>query len=66
MTGQQWLWSFSYPGTHVQSNELYLPVNREVEFRVTSEDVTHGFWIVNMGVQVDANPGHHHDDSHDT
>jgi cytochrome c oxidase subunit II len=57
VTGQQWLWSFSYPGTHVQSNELYLPVNREVEFRVTSVDVTHGFWIVNMGVQVDANPG---------
>ncbi len=57
VTGQQWLWSFSYPGTHVQSNQLYLPVNREVEFRVTSVDVTHGFWIVNMGVQVDANPG---------
>ena len=57
VTGQQWLWSFSYPGTHVQSNELYLPVNREVEFRVTSDDVTHGFWITNMGVQVDANPG---------
>jgi cytochrome c oxidase subunit 2 len=57
VTGQQWIWSFAYPGTHVQSNELYLPDNREVEFRVTSEDVTHGFWIVNMGVQVDANPG---------
>jgi cytochrome c oxidase subunit 2 len=39
------------------SNELYLPDNREVEFRVTSVDVTHGFWVVNMGVQVDANPG---------
>jgi cytochrome c oxidase subunit 2 len=57
VTGQQWLWSFSYPGTHVESNQLYLPVDREVEFRVTSVDVTHGFWIVNMGVQVDANPG---------
>ncbi|MEO9180701.1 MAG: cytochrome c oxidase subunit II [Acidimicrobiales bacterium] len=57
VTGQQWLWSFSYPGTHVESNVLYLPVNREVEFRITSKDVTHGFWIVNMGVQVDANPG---------
>jgi cytochrome c oxidase subunit 2 len=55
--GQQWIWSFSYPGSHVESNELYLPDNREVEFRITSEDVTHGFWIVNMGVQVDANPG---------
>lgn len=57
VTGQQWVWSFSYPGSHVSSNELYLPDNREVEFHVTSEDVTHGFWIANMGVQVDANPG---------
>lgn len=57
VTGQQWVWTFEYPGSHVESNVLYLPINREVEFRVTSEDVTHGFWIINMGVQVDANPG---------
>jgi cytochrome c oxidase subunit 2 len=57
VTGQQWVWSFSYPGTHVSSPQLYLPDNREVEFRVTSKDVTHGFWIVNMGIQVDANVG---------
>jgi cytochrome c oxidase subunit 2 len=54
---QQWVWTFQYPGTHVESNELYLPKGREVEFRVTSDDVTHGFWIVQMGVQVDANAG---------
>ncbi|MGC2484666.1 MAG: cytochrome c oxidase subunit II [Acidimicrobiales bacterium] len=57
VTGQQWVWTFTYPGTHIVSNELYVPDNREVEFRVTSEDVTHGFWVVNFGVQVDANPG---------
>lgn len=57
VTGQQWVWSFSYPGTHVVSNELYLPKGREVEFHVTSEDITHGFWIANMGVQMDANSG---------
>jgi cytochrome c oxidase subunit 2 len=57
VTGQQWVWTFAYPGTHVVSNELYVPDNREVEFRVTSVDVTHGFWVVNFGVQVDANPG---------
>jgi cytochrome c oxidase subunit 2 len=57
VTGQQWVWSFAYPGTHVQSNELYLPENREVIFDVTSKDVTHGFWIAQMGVQVDANVG---------
>jgi cytochrome c oxidase subunit II len=54
---QQWVWTFQYPGTHVESNSLYLPEGREVEFHITSVDVTHGFWIVQMGVQVDANPG---------
>jgi cytochrome c oxidase subunit II len=57
VTGQQWVWTFAYPGTHVVSQELYLPENREVEFRITSVDVTHGFWVANFGVQVDANPG---------
>jgi cytochrome c oxidase subunit 2 len=57
VVAQQWVWTFEYPGTHVESNSLYLPEGREVEFRVTSDDVTHGFWIVQMGVQVDANAG---------
>ncbi len=56
MTGQQWLWTFSYPGTGVESRSLVLPVNRPVEFNVTSVDVTHGFWPAALGVQVDANP----------
>jgi cytochrome c oxidase subunit 2 len=41
----------------VESNILVLPVNRKVEFNVTSEDVVHGFWIVQMGVKINANPG---------
>jgi cytochrome c oxidase subunit 2 len=36
---------------------LVLPINRPVQFNVTSVDVTHGFWPVALGVQVDANPG---------
>jgi cytochrome c oxidase subunit 2 len=55
--GQQWLWTFQYPGTGVESRSLVLPDNRPVEFNVTSEDVTHGFWPAALGVQVDANPG---------
>jgi cytochrome c oxidase subunit 2 len=57
VTGQQWLWTFTYPGTGVESRSLVLPVNRPIEFNVTSEDVTHGFWPAALGVQVDANPG---------
>jgi cytochrome c oxidase subunit II len=58
VTGQQWVWTFSYPGEGgAQSDQLYLPVNRPVVFDVTSDDVIHSFWIVQMGIKVDANPG---------
>ena len=59
VTGQQWAWNFDYVnnGT-VRSNVLYLPVNKPVVFHITSKDVIHGFWIVQMGIKVDANPGY--------
>ena len=56
VTGQQWVWTYSYPGTGVETRTLELPVNRPVQFNVTSVDVTHGFWPAALGVQVDANP----------
>ena len=59
VTGQQWAWNFDYVdnGT-VRSPDLYLPVNKPVVFHITSKDVIHGFWIVQMGIKVDANPGY--------
>jgi len=58
VTGQQWVWTFSYPGQgRVESDQLYLPVDRPVLFHVTSNDVVHSFWVVQMGIKVDANPG---------
>jgi len=45
VTGQQWVWTFSYPQNgNVESEQLYLPVNRPVVFHVTSKDVIHSFW----------------------
>lgn len=58
VTGEQWVWTFKYPGNGgVQTDQLYLPVNRAVVFKVTSDDVIHSFWVVQMGIKVDANPG---------
>lgn len=58
VTGQQWVWTFSYPQNgNVESDQLYLPVDRPVVFHVTSKDVIHSFWVVEMGIKVDANPG---------
>jgi cytochrome c oxidase subunit 2 len=56
VTGQQWLWTFDYQNTAVKTAEPYLPVGRDVHFNVTSKDVVHGFWIVQMGVKINANP----------
>ena len=41
----------------METRTLELPVNRPVQFNITSVDVTHGFWPAALGVQVDANPG---------
>lgn len=57
VTGQQWLWTFHYPGTSATTEDMYLPEGKTVTFNITSVDVVHGFWITQMGVKVDANPG---------
>ncbi len=59
VTGQQWVWNFDYPESKgVRSEVLYLPVNRPVVFHITSKDVKHSFWVVQMGIKMDANPGY--------
>lgn len=58
VTGQQWVWSFQYPDyQNVAVAELVVPEGRPVYFNVTSEDVVHNFWVVELGVKIDANPG---------
>lgn len=57
VTGQQWAWNFDYPNG-ARSETLYLPVNVPVVFHITSVDVKHSFWIVEMGIKMDANPGY--------
>lgn len=59
VTAQQWAWTFDYTNYSIsnQNQTIELPVNRPVQFLVTSEDVLHGFSIRAMGVRIDANPG---------
>lgn len=60
VTAQQWQWTFDYPqysATSKGAQLIEIPVNRPVEFYVTSNDVLHGFAIQALGVRVDANPG---------
>lgn len=55
--GNQWVWNFNYKEDgNFSSHELYLPVDEPVMFNISSVDVIHSFWIVEMGVKMDANP----------
>jgi cytochrome c oxidase subunit II len=56
--GQQWQFTYRYPSLGgMESNQLVLPANSVVELHVTSLDVVHSFWAVELGVKADANPG---------
>jgi cytochrome c oxidase subunit 2 len=57
VVGQEWTWTFAYPGSGAESHELELPLGRPVQFRVTSDDVLHGFSVAGLGITMDANPG---------
>jgi cytochrome c oxidase subunit 2 len=63
VTGQQFEWTFSYPAYHdadgqpIIAYQLYLPVNRPVDFEIHSVDVIHTFWVPAFRLQEDAVPG---------
>jgi cytochrome c oxidase subunit II len=60
VTGQQFAWHYSYKapnGKPVESNLLYLPVNRQVKFEIHTKDVIHSFWIPDFRLKSDAVPG---------
>jgi|SRR5581483_591562 len=56
--GQQWEFTYRYPSLGgLESDQLYLPAGTDIELHVTSLDVIHSFWAVQLGVKADANPG---------
>lgn len=58
VVGQNWFWTFSYPGENVTTrDDLVLPANRTVVFRLASEDVVHSMHVPALGVKQDAVPG---------
>jgi cytochrome c oxidase subunit 2 len=56
---QQFAWSFGYPGKgNVWSEgELHVPVNRQVHFKMHSQDVIHSFWVPEWRIKKDNVPG---------
>jgi cytochrome c oxidase subunit 2 len=57
VTAFQWGWQFEYPVQGVKSSTLYLPVNRQAHFILTSRDVIHSFWVPEFRLKQDVLPG---------
>ena len=60
VTGLQWAWTFEYEpvnGLAVVSDELHVPVGKQVLLRMTSNDVIHSFWVPEFRVKQDLVPG---------
>jgi cytochrome c oxidase subunit 2 len=56
VTAHQWDWSFEYPEGFT-SNELHLPLNRQVVLKMQSLDVIHSFWVPEFRIKQDVVPG---------
>lgn len=62
VTARQWSWSFQYPadpksGLAVSSDQLHIPVGKQVLLQMTSNDVIHSFWVPEFRVKQDVVPG---------
>lgn len=55
--GQQWTWTYRWPEYGgIETPGVELPVNKMIEFNVTSLDVIHSWTVHRLGIKADANP----------
>lgn len=55
--GAQFTWTFEYPEYGIVTNELHLPVDKQVVLKMTSSDVIHSFWVPEFRLKQDVVPG---------
>lgn len=56
--GRQWWWEVRYPDHEITTaNEIYIPAGQPVNFRLTTADVIHSFWVPELNGKIDMIPG---------
>ena len=55
--GKQWMWKVEYPGGQKEIDSLHLPLDRDVQLLMTSEDVIHDFGLPAFRLKRDVLPG---------
>ena len=64
--GQQWWWEYRYDIDRdgevdiITATQIVVPVGRDVELKIQSNDVIHSFWIPAINGKKDAEPGRTH------
>jgi cytochrome c oxidase subunit 2 len=63
LTGHQWWWEVQYDSGTASNvvftaNEIHIPVGKAVQFKLSSTDVIHSFWVPNLDGKKDLIPGH--------
>jgi cytochrome c oxidase subunit 2 len=53
---KKWLWEFEYPNGTVSTNELRVPIDRNVRLVMSSSDVLHSFFVPAFRVKHDVLP----------
>jgi cytochrome c oxidase subunit 2 len=56
VTAQQFKWTFEYPEEGVTSDEFHVPVDRQLELKLTALDVLHSFWVPEWRIKRDLVP----------
>jgi cytochrome c oxidase subunit 2 len=54
---RQFAWTFEYPEYGIVSEELHLPVDKQVVLKMESADVIHSFWVPEFRLKQDIVPG---------
>jgi len=57
VVAKQWMWKIQHMEGPREINELHVPVNRDIELVMTSQDVIHSFYVPAFRVKQDVLPG---------
>lgn len=57
VTGIQYAWLFNYPKEGITAGELHVPIGKEVQLKLSANDVIHSLWVPQFRLKQDAIPG---------
>lgn len=63
VTGRMWWWEVRYLDEFgnelfATANEIVIPIDQNILFKLRSKDVIHSFWVPSLGGKIDMIPGH--------